>query len=648
MPLTSFMAVALIFAGAVIMAISLYYGIKANSLLRTFDAAETAKLRRFHTIHHLLTFFFLLGYVVVAWAIFLQTEVIGDLFVGLIFFFGAVFVFLGIRLQASLNTMLQKRYQVAHDAFKALENKQAMLLESNSKLEKEIIERQQAEKAARESEERIGQILSRLPIGVFIIDSESLEITYANAAAGAMVGADCSVITGQPCHTYICDAETKSCPMQVSDMPTLQDEHQLYSRDGTLIPVIKTVNRVNLEGRPHFLEAFIDISEKKELEEKLERSKRMEVIGTLAGSVAHDLNNILSGVINYPELMLMTLEEDHPMRSSLETIKKSGHRAAAIVQDLLTLARQNIAISEPVDLAEIINEYMTSPEYDHLRTRYPGVSFTLKERGKIPHIEGSRVHLGKMIMNLVTNSAEAVTGEGNVELELDSIYLDAPVEGYDTVREGEYLLFTIHDNGIGIAPENLNKIFEPFYTNKVMGQSGSGLGMPVVMNTVNEHNGYIQVESTEGQGTTFRIHFPATTSPLPAEELDSPDNLPAGKGERILVVDDLKVQRDIASSLLTHLGYQVETARGGEEALGILENSSFNLILLDMIMEPGIDGLETYSRILSNYPNQKVMLVSGFADADRVETMKELGLNSYIKKPYTLQGLAESVMAVLG
>lgn len=194
------------------MTISLYYGLNSFSLLKTFDSEEIKTLKRFYGIHHALTFFFLLGYLAVAAAISSQTDVIGDLFVGIIFFFGAIFVFLGIRLQAAMNAMLQTRYKMAQKALHELEQEQAALVETNRLLETEIIEREQAETIARERESRIVQILSNLPIGILIVDAQNLTITDVNPAAEAMIGSTKEQIVGHPCHKFICDADKKAVP----------------------------------------------------------------------------------------------------------------------------------------------------------------------------------------------------------------------------------------------------------------------------------------------------------------------------------------------------------------------------------------------------------------------------------------------------
>ena len=202
----------------------------------------------------------------------------------------------------------------------------------------------------------------------------------------------------------------------------------------------------------------------------------------------------------------------------------------------------------------------------------------------------------------------------------------------------------VKDNGCGIAEEDLKRIFEPFYTKKAMGRiSGTGLGMAVVWGTVQDHNGYINVNSAEGKGTTFELYFPITREKIdPAKESVSVEAY-SGNGQTILVVDDIKEQREIASHILNMLNYEVTAVSSGEEAINYIKKNSVDLIVLDMLMEPGIDGLETYKRILDLHPGQKTIITSGFAETKRVKEVQKLGARTYIKKPYMIETIGMAI-----
>jgi PAS domain S-box-containing protein len=384
--------------------------------------------------------------------------------------------------------------------------------------------------------------------------------------------------------------------------------------------------------------------ERRKLERKLARAQKMEAIGTLAGGVAHDLNNILSGIVSYPELLLLDLPQDSPLVQPILTIKESGERAAAIVQDLLTLARRGVAITEVININHTIYDYMNSPEYEKLKSFHPDISIATHLEDDLLNIKGSSIHLTKTIMNLVTNAAEAMLNGGKITISTKNQYIEKPVRGYDEVKEGDYIILSITDNGTGISPDDMDRIFEPFYTKKTMGRSGTGLGMAVVWGTVKDHNGYIDVQSTEGKGSTFTLYFPVTRKEIAKDESEvSIDEYKKGNGEYILVVDDVEDQRRIASGMLSKLGYGVQSVSSGIEAVEYLQKNSADLLLLDMIMEPGINGRETYERIIKFVPNQKAIIASGYSETDEVKKAQALGAGKYIKKPYTLEKIGIAV-----
>ena len=387
--------------------------------------------------------------------------------------------------------------------------------------------------------------------------------------------------------------------------------------------------------------------EKRNLEAQLQRAQKMEAIGTLAGGVAHDLNNILSGIVSYPELLLMDIPEDSPLRKPILTIKKAGERAAAIVQDLLTLARRGVVNTMVVNLNSIIIDYLKSPEYKNLKSYHTNVYVKTDLEINLLNVLGSTVHLSKTVMNLVSNALEAIPNSGEIIISTKNRYVDKSLKGYDNIKEGDYITLSVRDTGIGIPAQELERIFEPFYTKKVMGKSGTGLGMAVVWGTVRDHNGYIDVKSTEGQGTEFTLYFPVVRQELAMDKPIYSIKDIMGNGESILVVDDVKDQRMIASDMLTKLGYSVASASNGNEAVDYIKHNSADLVVLDMIMEPGMDGLDTYKKILEINPNQRAIIASGYSETERVREAQKLGASSYIKKPYLLEKIARVIKTEL-
>ncbi len=387
-------------------------------------------------------------------------------------------------------------------------------------------------------------------------------------------------------------------------------------------------------------------AERREIEIKLQRAEKMEALGTLAGGVAHDLNNILSGIVSYPELILMDLPQESPLHAPLQTIQKAGEKAAFIVQDLLTLARRGVATTEALNLIDVVADYLKSPEHCKILESHPGVQVETQFNTGGLTIKGSRVHITKTIMNLVSNAAEAIPETGIVRITIDPLRTAAHAGGDKSPPAGDLLMLSVSDTGSGIRREDLEYVFEPFYTTKVMGKSGSGLGMAVVWGTVKDHNGRIDIQSEVGRGTTVTIYFPAAQ---PAEPV-APRELPPTTGARnqtILVVDDIAEQRLITVGMLKKLGFQATAVDSGEAALEVLAQRRFDLLILDMVMDPGIDGLETYHRCIQRNPNQRAVIASGYSQNNRVKAAQQLGPCLYIKKPFLLNALNQVVHEAL-
>ena len=442
----------------------------------------------------------------------------------------------------------------------------------------------------------------------------------------------------------------------LKDTGYVEGEVELVSSDGSAIPVWRKEKAI-YNGNGEFVGSVIynrDISslkqaeeQKRSLEARLQRAQKMEAIGTLAGGVAHDLNNILGGIVGYPELLLMQLSESNPLRKPLMTMQESGQKAATIVQDLLTLARRGVPTAEVVNLNDIITEYFKSPEHEKLRLYHPHVAVDITLEPNLFPILGSPVHLSKTIMNLVSNAAEAMNNGGTISISAQNRFIQGHFKAFETIEEGEYVTLTVSDTGVGIAARDVEKIFEPFYTKKVMGRSGTGLGMAVVWGTVKDHRGYIDVQSNEGKGTTFTLYLPITRQEHVKDKSFQSIEDYRGNGASVLVVDDVKEQREIASGMLKQLGYSIISVSSGEEAVDYMKEKSADLLILDMIMDPGIDGLETYRRILKLHPGQKALLASGFSETKLVKEAQRLGAGAYVKKPYTFGQLGLAVKTAL-
>jgi len=497
-------------------------------------------------------------------------------------------------------------------------------------------------------------ILESITHPFYVIDAETYQITMANSAADAQ-----SIHLDSPlCHKYIfgrdkrCSNYDKSCPMEVikqageslvfEQVRVIGDQEQFLEIHG--YPILDQDGKV-----VQMVEYCIDITEqkreeeeKKALEEKVSRLRKMDAMGMMAGGIAHDLNNILSGIVAYPDMLLSDLPPDSDMREPLKTIGESGKRAAAVVADLLTIARGVAHLKEIKNLNDLINTYLQSAEYVDLEGKYPRVRVETSLDQTLMNIACSPIHIQKILMNLVMNATEAIVDEGIIRIDTENLYLDKPVPSWDGVGPGEYVRLVISDSGVGISKEDIERIFEPFYTKRVQGRTGTGLGLAVVWNTVLDHDGGIMVTSG-AEGTRFELLFPASREEAVEASKDISISEIKGNGQTVLVIDDDKTQRIVAQGLLKTLGYQTYTVCSGEKAVEFLQKQSVDLLLLDMIMDPGIDGLETFRQIRAIRPEQKALIASGFSESERVRTAQYLGAGAFLRKPYTMFSLGLAV-----
>ena len=431
---------------------------------------------------------------------------------------------------------------------------------------------------------------------------------------------------------------------------------QLISKDNTrkwaeakINPLLEDDGEVvGFVGVWRDITSFILTTERNQtLEERLSQGEKMEALGRLAGGVAHDLNNVLTGIVAYPDLIMLKMEEDNPLRKKVLAIKKSGEKAASIVEDLLSLSRRGVNKFTPVNVNKVVKDVLDSPELEKLKIYNSNIRFKFTEDKITPSISGAEFQISKVLVNLLTNAAESMEGSGSVFITTKFESSKNKTIRFSNIPEGDYTVLSVTDEGVGISKDDQKRIFEPFFTSKTMGRSGTGLGMAVVWGAVKDHDGFIELTSKVGVGTIFDLYFPAIAGTSPIDEIEIETKLYTGNGEKILVLDDEEIQLEIAESILSEINYKVKVTSDVEKINSLVKSFDPDVILLDMILGDDKDGLDVYKEIIKTRPKQKVMIVSGFSESEKIQEAMKLGVKKYIKKPYTIKDIAVNIKEVL-
>ncbi len=385
-----------------------------------------------------------------------------------------------------------------------------------------------------------------------------------------------------------------------------------------------------------------DITGRKQLEENLRQSQKMESVGTLAGGVAHEFNNILGGITGYTELAIDDAPQNGPVRESLDEILSLSNRARDVVKQILAFSRKGTKEHKPLQAHLIIEESLKV-----LRATIPS---TIEIKPRIDENSGTILadptQLNQICTNLCMNAAHAMEDNGGVlEIGLTSVILDSEdVKQYSDLKTGEYVKLTVSDSGSGINPENLAKIFDPFYTTKGVGK-GTGMGLSVVHGIIKDHNGAIAVSSKLGEGTTFTVFLPRVEARI--DKIENDDAIPTG-AESILVVDDEEQLVFLLKTILGRLGYNVTAMTSSLETLELFKKDPlrYDLIITDLTM-PNLTGDRLASEIIAIRPNMPVIIATGYTHAVDSEKVKQSGIKAFIPKPYQKQDLAKTIRLIL-
>jgi PAS domain S-box-containing protein len=530
-----------------------------------------------------------------------------------------------------------------------VEQRTAELERANRELQAEIIDRRQAEKALAESKNYIDKIINTISDPIFVKDAAH-RLVLLNDAACAFLGQARAGLLGKCAYDVYPKSEADA--FRAQDDKVLGSgresvlEHAIKAADGTRRSIMVKKSLYTDEKGQRFIVGIIrDITEHKILEEQLRQAVKMEAVGTLAGGVAHDFNNLMTAVMGYSELLLQLMDEAHPWRREVEQIHKAGGRAASLTQQLLAFSRKQVVQPKIVDINRVVSET------EKMLRRLIGEDIRLVSRPE-PRLWPVMVDpglIGQVVMNLAINARDAMPRGGNLTIETANVHLDhSHARFYIDVAPGSYVMLTVSDTGIGMDAQTRSHIFEPFFTTKEKGK-GTGLGLATVYGIVKQSEGHIQVDSEPGKGTRFEILFPRTDQ---ESEGVGPGQMPnsslPGGSETILIVEDDEIVRDLMRTTLHMAGYTVLEAENGQGAIVVCRGHSgrIQLLITDVVM-PRMSGRELVNILEAESPSMKVLYISGYTDKSIVHRgMLEEG-TAFLQKPFTPQALTTKIREVL-
>ena len=517
----------------------------------------------------------------------------------------------------------------------------------NSKLEADILERERISKALQHSEARYRSLFERNRAGVFRSTPEG-RFLDCNDAFAEMFGYSREELLELPAHVLYPGGQEERDTRRAAFLRTRQatDMEMCYrSKDGLPVWVIQNVVAVkDADGKDVTEGTLVDISERRDLEEKLRQSQKMEAIGRLAGGIAHDFNNLLTVIAGYSRLLMEHLQNDRLAHGQIKKIEEAAERAASLTQQLLAFSRKQVLQPKVINL-NVLVENLGS-----LLQRLIGEHIELQTTtaSDLGQVKADAAQMEQVIMNLVVNARDAMSEGGRLTLETANVELDDSYAlDHPDVTPGSYVMLAVSDTGAGMAPEIQARIFEPFFTTKELGR-GTGLGLSMVYGIIKQSGGNIWIYSEIGHGTTFKVYLPRTEEAPESAALRQHAASTIRGSETILLVEDDLTLRELVQSILANCGYSVVTTKDTQEAHLICEQraSGIHLLLTDVVM-PGISGRILAQTILSRNPAVKVLFMSGYTENAIVHHGVLDAGTYFLQKPFTPSTLANKVREVL-
>ncbi len=512
-------------------------------------------------------------------------------------------------------------------------------------MSKAMAKRERVEESLKQSEEKYRTLIDNIQDGVFIIQDGKIQ--FANEAFTRMGGYTVEEVIGKDFRELVAPEDLEIVAdryrrrQKGEDIPD-EYEFNMMHRDGrTRILVNMNVGLITYRGRVASMGTVKDITEKRKLETQLLRAQRMESVGTLAGGIAHDINNVLTPIMLSQELLREKLNDEESQRL-LNTIKRSTQRGANLMMQVMSFAKGVEGKPDALQVAHLISEIRQIAEETF--------SKSIEIRTDVPKdlwiIFGDATQLYQVLMNLCVNARDAMPDGGILHILAENFLVDESYAKMNTeARPGPYIVITVSDTGTGIPPEIMDRIFEPFFTTKEHGK-GTGLGLSTALGIVKSHGGFITVYSEVGKGTAFKVYLPAIAMAETQKAEDRQLELPAGHGESILVVDDEDQVREMTRKTLETHGYKVITANNGKEAIAsyLQHRELIRAVLIDMMM-PVMDGPASIRELLKINPGLKIIAVSGLTEMDKLARVDEA--HAFLTKPYTTEKLLNTIHDVI-
>ena len=514
---------------------------------------------------------------------------------------------------------------------------------ANKLLREDIEKRQQAENALKESEQKYRGLIESASDAIFVIDAETGTILDVNKKGVELMGRNAAELIGihhsqlhpsDETEKYISLFKTFASQLTPADI-----EYHVLHKDGYRIPVEISTSVMELEGNKIIQWIFRDIRERLQLEEEMQKAQRLESAGLMAGGIAHDFNNLLTAILGNISLAKIYAAPSDKITARLADTEKAILRAQALTQQLLTFAKGGVPITKSVDLSETIRE---STEFV-LRGTNLNCDSNIPQ--KLWPVEADTGQINQVLHNLIINAYQVMPDGGECRVEAKNVAIDKA----DSIPlpAGKYIQISVHDKGPGITKEHLPRIFDPFFTTKA---KGSGLGLSTSYAIIRKHGGLLTVDTEMGTGSTFHVYLPASAKPLSTEtDIKEGDGVIKGDG-RVLLMDDEEFIREIADELLSHLGYEVDLAVEGKEAIDLYKKAMdggkpYDVVIMDLTIPGGMGGKEAIVELKKIDPNVKAIVSSGYANDPILADCKKYGFIGMVPKPYKIEELSKALYA---